>query len=262
VLAAIGGPVARQRLHAIHPSAPGQQPAAAGFAIALMLALQTGPSPILWVQTRQAAAESGHPYGLGLAGLGLDPARVVVVQVASAMEALAAAEMGLEEAGLAGVLVDLPARMPADMLRLGKRLALRAEARQTPCILLHAGPQAVAAPVASRWTVASSAVPRGLRVAVSPDLTTAFDLVLTKNRFGPLGRWSVVWRPRSPALSPIGLPVACVAPLASRACHAPAIPDFEFAPAAHHQPVVPESVDRSVGTPHGARPVWHQSTAA
>jgi hypothetical protein len=28
-----------------------------------------------------------------------------------------------------------------------------------------------------------------------PDWTPAFDLTLARNRFGPLGRWSVLWRP-------------------------------------------------------------------
>ena len=154
---------ARRRLHALHPAHPGQEAAVAGFALALVLALEGSPdAPVLWVQEGQAAREAGRPYGPGLAALGLDPARLVVVAVKGAMHAFAAAEMGLEEAGLAGVLVELPPRLPADMLKLGKRLSLRAEAQETPCLLLHAGAEPVEAPVATRWLVAVAPSPPSL----------------------------------------------------------------------------------------------------
>ncbi len=199
LLTAIGGDKARTMVHALHPAHPGQEAAVAGFAIALALSLQRArDAPLLWVQDRQAMMESGRPYGLGLAGLGFDPARLVVVAVKGAMNAFAAAEMGLEEAGLAGVLVDLPRRLPFDMLRLGKRLSLRAQTREIPCFLLHAGSVAIETSVATRWSVQSADVfcpPRQNREICSlPDLTTAFDLALTKNRAGKLGRFRVAWR--------------------------------------------------------------------
>ncbi len=272
ILEAIGGAMARQRLHAIHPSSPGHQAAATGFGLAMILALEPAGAraPVLWVQTQQALAESGRPYGLGFAGLGFDPARLVVVQVKAAMEALAAAEMGLEEAGLAGVLVDLPTRLPADMLRLGKRLSLRAATRKTPCFLLHNGSEAVEAPVASRWTVASGAMCRGL----APDFTTAFDVTLTKNRFGALGHWSVVWRPSVPRQSPPVHPVATVVTPLSRDRHASVYTPaqsptkdaarFTFAlrAAPLSQPVVSNLADRSAGTAHGAQPIALRPVAA
>jgi hypothetical protein len=255
-LTAIGGESARRRLHALHPRQPGQEAAVTGFALALALSLERArDAPLLWVQDRQALAEAGRPYGHGLAALGLDPARLVVVAVKGAMNALAAAEMGLEEAGLAGVLVDLPPRLPSDMLRLGKRLSLRAQARETPCFLLHAGVAPVEAPVATRWQVGSANGLANGRMPLSgraserarsnfahpPDLTTAFDLTLIKNRFGALGRFHVRWQP---ALEPeIAARKETAAP--KELCH---VPRFAFFDAPLPEPVVADAADRSAGT--------------
>lgn len=197
---ALGGLAARRRLHALHPARPGQEAAAAGFGLALVQALEALEAerqgralrrPILWVVPGRTARECGRPYGPGLIELGLSPDRLIVVAVDKAMDAFAAAEMGLEERGLAGVLVDLPARLPADLLRLGKRLSLRAETQATPCLLLHATPEPIEAPIASRWLVAS----RPVAQSPAPDFSIAFDLTLTKNRTGATGRFAVAWRP-------------------------------------------------------------------
>jgi hypothetical protein len=207
-LAALGGDAARKRLHALHPARPGDEGAVTGFAFALLggwaRSRREGPSssqggsplrPILWVQDRTARAEAGRPYGLGFAAFGIDPAQLVLVSTKGALNALAAVEMGLEIGALDGVLVELPPSLPADMLALGKRLALRAERSMTPCLLLHASQRAVSMPVATRWEIAGlPAVPGKAWEAPVP--VAALNLV--KNRFGPTGRWSV----------PLGLPAA------------------------------------------------------
>jgi protein ImuA len=251
----LGGAVARQRLHAFHPVHPGQEGATAGFALALILRLQmAATAPVLWVQSRAAQAENGSPYGPGLAALGLDPARLVVVRANSAMDALAAAEMGLEETGLAGVIADLPARLPSDMLKIGKRLSLRAEQRRTPCCLLHATADPVEMPVASRWMVASRPLPR---VRMAPDFTTAFEVRLTKNRFGALGRWSVAW-----AALPTATPTT--PDTRTKANHASSFsPPYSFTPL----PAVSERLaasprHRPAAAPGGAQPVPLRPAAA
>lgn len=193
---ALGGVAARRRLHALHPVRPGDEGAMTGFAFTLLGGLAgslpdcpVAPSrPILWIQDRTARAESGRPYGLGFAEFGFDHAQLVFVSTKGALDALAAIEMGLEIGGLAGVLAELPPSLPADMLTLGKRLALRAERSATPCFLLHASARSVPAPVATRWQIASlPAVPDGAWGASVP----VAELTLIKNRFGPTGRWSV-----------------------------------------------------------------------
>ncbi len=203
-VAALGGMAARARLHALHPARPGDEAAATGFAFTIFARLaalaseqQTGVRqrrPILWVQDRRARLEAGQPYAPGLRRFGLEPAQIVIVATTNALDALAATEIGLETGGLDGVLAELPPNLPADMLALGKRLALRAEKSATPCLLLHASAAAVPAPVATRWQVASRAA-----VAEKPwsRPLPAVDLTLAKNRFGATGRWSAMLDPAS-----------------------------------------------------------------
>lgn len=216
---ALGGLAARARLHALHPARPGDEAAATGFAFtifarlaALASAQQTGArqrQPILWVQDRRARLEAGLPYAPGLRRFGLEPAQIVIVATANALDALAATEIGLETGGLDGVLVELPLHLPADMLALGKRLALRAEKSATPCLLLHASAAAAPAPVATRWHVASRAA-----LAERPwsRPLPAVDLTLVKNRFGPTGRWSSAL---DPVVSPTGVSHVRVSPVSA-----------------------------------------------
>jgi protein ImuA len=267
------GPDAAHRLHAIHPAMPGHEAAATAFALAMIQAFSaqdlpgqasSGPSglsraplrPLLWVQAETASTESGSPSAPGLAALGVDPAGLVVVRAANALATLAAAEMGLEEAGLAGIIVELPVRLPADMLKPGKRLSLRASQTRTPCLLLHATATPVEMPVASRWTVRSR-TPLAGRAAAMPDFTSAFDLQLTKNRFGPLGRWSLAWQSEPagpPDLAPLAQPN-----LHDRSDH----PRFIFAPLPPlPEPVAAASADRPPGASRRAQPRPQRDTAA
>ncbi len=238
--AALGGAAACKRLHALHPSRPGDEGAATGFALVLLGGMAAAGhahpvpvrSPILWVQDRSARAESGRPYGLGLPAFGIDPAQLIFVAAKGALEVLAAAEVGLEIGGLAGVLAELPPHLPADMLALGKRLALRAERSATPCLLLHASARLVPAPVATRWQIASlPAVSDGAWGAPIP----AADLTLVKNRFGPTGRWSVPLVQPSSVQHRLaqGVPDVCSASL----------------PPPLSQPVDANAADRSRSTP-------------
>ena len=198
-LTAIGGLQARARIHAIHPSRPGDECAATGFAFTLFAHLASlangfqrsprNPRPILWIQDRRACLESGLPYAHGMKRFGLDPGQLIIMSTRTALEALAATEIGLETGGLDGVLAELPTNLPADMLALGKRLALRAERSFTPCLLLHASAAPVPAPVATRWQVSSSPSVAG-RPWAQP--MPVVDLKLVKNRFGSTGAWSAI----------------------------------------------------------------------
>jgi hypothetical protein len=207
-LLAIGGLQARARIHALHPAKPGDEAAANGFAFTLLahlaaLAAQAQrtprqPRPILWVQDRRARLEAGVPYAHGLCAFGLAATQLVIVSTKTALDALAATEIGLETGGLDGVMAELPPNLPADMLALGKRLALRSERSGTPCLLLHASAAPVPAPVATRWQIASQPNPsdRDSERHWGPRIPVV-DVVLVKNRFGPTGHWSALLRPPS-----------------------------------------------------------------
>ena len=211
--AAFGAEAARKRLHALHPARPGDETAATALAIALLVRLShLGPHhqsarPILWITCRSMHREAGRPYGAGLARLGVAPERIVILAASNFEEVRAAAEMGLEIGALEGVLMELPPTISADMLTLGKRLALRAERTSTPAFLLHANIEAPAAPVATRWQIASysSADARAPWEAG----TTVAALTLVKNRFGPTGQWIAPLAP-APHLRAPRIPIASV----------------------------------------------------
>ena len=157
-------------VHELKPAGAGAGwPAAWGAArtFALMLAvrrLQIGDqairaAPILWCTTAAMAAEHGMPYGPGLRALGLDPARLVLVEPMRTADVLWALEEGLRS-GAPGVVVgqvDDLALTPA------RRLALAAADARTPCLVLTHPAAPPAAATASRWRIgASPAAPHPL----------------------------------------------------------------------------------------------------
>lgn len=253
IVTAAGGEAAlRRRLHAIHPAAIGQEAAATAFALTLLAGVAPlRAAPLLWIQERQTTAEAGRPYGAGIASFALAIETLVIVRAKGAMDALAAAEMGLEEAGLAGVIVELPSRLPADMLKLTKRLSLRAEARAVPCLMLHATPSPTDTSAATRWSVAARPPDRMWIGGRSlPDWSLELDLVLNRNRFGPLGRWTVRWE--APSIASTDISGARHVPhlKAQRPCFTilDAAAAIGTSRAAHSRPLAPPSSDGSPGT--------------
>ncbi len=99
------------------------------------------------------AAELGQPSLAGLAQIGLDPARLLIVETARQSDALNALEDGLKSSSLAlafGVFdaVDLtPAR----------RLSLAAGVSATPCLLITHPAAPSAGATATRWRVTRQA---------------------------------------------------------------------------------------------------------
>jgi protein ImuA len=124
----------------------GGDAAALGFAAALLVkfAAAQPDKPILWCQR-------GHDlYGPGLAGFGLDPARLILLHGRDDADMLWAMEEGLRDPGLAAVLGRV-ARIPPVAAR---RLQLAAEHGGTAGLLLRMNaPQAPAAAALTRWRV-------------------------------------------------------------------------------------------------------------
>lgn len=104
---------------------------------------------VLWCWPKAIAGEFGLPSWAGFAHLGLDPARLIIVETARAAEALNAIEESLKGASLAvviGVLdeVDL---MPA------RRLSLAAGEMATPCLIVTHPASEPAGATATRWRI-------------------------------------------------------------------------------------------------------------
>jgi protein ImuA len=104
---------------------------------------------VLWCWPKAIAAEFGSPSLAGFAHLGLDPARLIIVETARAAEALNAIEESLKGASLAvviGVLDEIDL-MPA------RRLSLAAGEMATPCLIVTHPASEPAGATATRWRI-------------------------------------------------------------------------------------------------------------
>lgn len=104
---------------------------------------------VLWCWPKAVAGEFGALSAAGFAHLGLDPARLIVVETARSGDALNAIEESLKGGSLAvvvGVLDELDL-MPA------RRLSLAAGEMATPCLLVTHPASAPAGATATRWRI-------------------------------------------------------------------------------------------------------------
>lgn len=135
-------------------AAPSGDAAGVGFA-SMLLGGREGP--ILWCRSRRAAAESGVPYGLGLAEFGLLPRRLILIEADKPAELFWAMEEGLRARRRASVLGE---GVTPD-LTASRRLQLAAETGDGVVLLLptvssgqgEAKPPSLAA--MTRWLAAS-----------------------------------------------------------------------------------------------------------
>lgn len=185
--------------------------AATGFVAALCVrigALRRGP--LLWVVEGRARLEAGRPAALGLLHLGLDPARLLVVEVREAADALWAIEEGLGCPGLSAVVGELHGLPKALDLTASRRLALRAREGGVPVLLAgHAMPEAASA-AAVRLAVAPRLSRPADGFADGPGFP-AWTIAVEKNRDGRTGRVDLEWNSderRFRALEPAALPLA------------------------------------------------------
>jgi protein ImuA len=159
----IGGGLETGALHEVRPAAASAAAWASAEAFALALgrrrlvmlegAGRHASAPILWVAPAVLGGEHGLPYGPGLATLGLDPARLLLVAPRRMSDALWAMEEGLKSASLAlvvGLLGEAIALTPA------RRLALAAAAHGTPCLAVTTPRASVTPATATRWRIAPS----------------------------------------------------------------------------------------------------------
>jgi protein ImuA len=177
----LGGGLAVAALHELYATAEGDATAAAG--LALLLAARNGRAgPILWLGDDRMRGE-GRLYGLGLAELGVDPARLLLVDAPDSLAMLRAAAEAVACPGLAAVIMATPGRAASLDLTATRRLALAAARSGVTTLLLRTGaPQPSAAN--SRWQVAAAAsVPLPGNAPGAP----VFALTLLRHRGGIAG---------------------------------------------------------------------------
>jgi protein ImuA len=209
----LGGGLATGLLHEIYGAAGRDAGAATGFALGLARRLTGNMAPIVWLVQSPAAGEYGHPYAPGLAEMGIDPNRLLLVQVRREEELLEAALQTART--LAGGVAVLEPHGEARQLDLtaGRKLALAAEASGVSLLLLKIAAVPVASTAATRWRV-SAAPSHGMpRHLMGPP---RLQVELMRNRNGRTGTWIVEWNSdesvfaSAPALQPQTVPLSGV----------------------------------------------------
>lgn len=210
--AALGGGLALAGLHEVHGAA---DDAAAVTGLAARLAAGCGrPGPVLWLRDR-GAADGGRLYGLGLADLGLDPARLLLVEAPDTIALLRAAAEALTCAGLACVVVESWGRAAAIDLTASRRLQLAAARVGLPCLLLRLAGEDRPSAALTRWQVAPA--PSHALAADAPGWPR-LALTLSRQRGGPAGQSHVLeWMHEQPVSSSAPHPRARAALSAYRA---------------------------------------------
>jgi protein ImuA len=181
------GALPRAAAHEIAPAAPGEGPAAAGFAAAL--AVYWGSGPIIWAREAAASAEDGELYPPGLAELGLDLTRLIVVDAKKRFDALWAAEEALKIKGAVAIAEIGPRGAPLD-LTASRRLAMSAaEHDSTALIISHIRARDPSA-AWTRWQIA--AAPSAAPAREIGAARFSADLTRMRNAVGGR-RWSLEW---------------------------------------------------------------------
>lgn len=148
--ARLGGGLAQAALHEIYAASEGDGAAAAGFALLLALRCQrTGP--LVWLR-EDRACRNGRLYGLGLAELGFDPARLLLVQAPETLALLRAGADAVACAAVAVVIIEPWGKAAALDLTATRRLALAAARSGVLTLLLRSGEPGPSA-AQSRWGI-------------------------------------------------------------------------------------------------------------
>ncbi|WP_166430540.1 hypothetical protein [Polymorphobacter arshaanensis] len=183
-LPALGG----GQLHEIHAAAD-DWAAALAFAFAAIDA--AGRRPVMLVHAARQAVLNMQPYGEGLIGLGLDPARLVLVEARDGTGLLRAGLEGARCPGLAAVVLASWRRFPEYALTASRRLVLAAERSRVPVIMLRGDAEVRPSAAHQRWLVRSARA--SPREANAPGLP-ALDVELQRRRGGMSGgRWRLEW---------------------------------------------------------------------
>lgn len=177
------GGLACGAVHEIRPAREADRPAALGFATALLGRLPRG-RPVFVIASRKESPAGGRLHGHGLNGLGLDPARVVLVEPADDRLALWAMEEALRSGMPCAV-----AALIGNLDRLaGQRLHLAAGCAGIPLLLLRPPNMPGVNVAATRWRISGLAAARD-RFGLATHWRWRVRLQRCRN--GRTGEWQV-----------------------------------------------------------------------
>jgi protein ImuA len=190
-----GGGLALGRVHEVVGEARSEvrDAAAIGFAATMLVRLlreRECGGDVLWCP-RSANPFGGMPSARGLAELGLDPGRIILVDAHDEADRLWVMEEGLRCSGLAAVVAELgpahPGRGARDSVSC-RRLQLAAEASGVTGVLLRSDAGATAIGTSeSRWQVTARSSPEEL------DWRPCWQVKLLRARNGRSGEAKIIW---------------------------------------------------------------------
>ena len=168
-------------VHEIAPSDDADLPATFGFLLAL-LARMPGEAPLLLVLSAKKFTRCGAPHGHGLAGLGLDPSRLILVETSNDTEALWATEEAVRARGPAAFATVLGGKLD---LKASQRLLHAARDTKLPLLILRPGGESV--PTATtRWRIGAAP---GRRDRFGMLSGQRWHVTLERCRNGQPGNW-------------------------------------------------------------------------
>ena len=197
-----GGCLMAGALHEVAAERDDDMAAAFGFVAALLGRMPSGASssgaspsgasssssaPLLLVSSPRGLADYGRPHGHGLAELGLDPDRLILVETQDEVQALWA----MEEALRSGVPAAVAGAIGRDLdLKASRRLHLAAGSSGVPLFLLRPAAMTGSSAAATRWRVGAAKAERD-RFGLFG--RRRWHLRLERCRNGQIGEWLVEW---------------------------------------------------------------------
>ncbi|MEE4451367.1 hypothetical protein [Novosphingobium resinovorum] len=191
--------LARGQLHEVHADARDWASALA-FGLAAIEADDRRPVMLLRTSPRGGMLV---PCGEGIAGLGIDPARLVIVDARDGTGLLRAGLDAARSSGPAAVLLESWGALREYDMVASRRFVLAAERSRIPVVMLRGDAEPRASAAHTRWTVVSApSIPLEARAPGPPALLVE----LVKRRGGPAGmRWQLEWNDEDGALREIPL---------------------------------------------------------
>ena len=188
---ALGGGLARGRLHELFAAEPANTGSAAGFAAMLACLAAPAEAPLVWLRQEEAERRGGRLHAPGLAAIGLDPARLLLVVLPDPVTLLRAAADVVRCAEVGVAVIELWKSPRALDLTASRRLAVAAEASGVTTLLLRVEAEPGPSAAQTRWSIAAAA-----SAALETDAPglPALDLALLRQRGRPAGdRWRLEW---------------------------------------------------------------------
>ncbi|MGJ5133182.1 MULTISPECIES: ImuA family protein [unclassified Bradyrhizobium] len=190
--ATLQGGLATGALHEVFAETGRQAAAATGFLCGLA-ARVAARRPLIWIRQDFAEREMGALSMSGLAELGLDPRRIVIVRAPDLDHALRTAADALACDALGGVMLEVWGETQKLDLVASRKLTLAAQESGVTALMLRIAAAPEPSTAETRWIVRTAPSP-----LVAPWMAWGaprLDVELIRNRHGQTGRWIMEWTP-------------------------------------------------------------------